>query len=72
MNAVEVVDAAIARGLEYSSDKGARAVLEFAVGNTGVGRPWDGAGWPEVVAAARAGDQVAVELLCRHVDVVGL
>ena len=75
MNAVEVVDAAIARAMRHSRHSRRQSeagLLQFAVGITGIGRSWEGAGWPEVIAAARAGDQVAVELLCRHVEVVGL
>jgi hypothetical protein len=65
-SAADIVDAAIAK---CSSDD-PRLALFFAVGATCVGRPWGG--WPEVKQAARAGDPVAVELLCRAADLAGL
>jgi len=72
VNAVEVVDAAIARAMRHSSRQSEAGLLQFAVGITGIGRSWEDVGLTGVIAAARAGDQVAVELLCRHVEVVGL
>jgi hypothetical protein len=72
MSAEAIVDAALARAREFSSFDNTRAHLQFAVGVTGVTRAWSGGSWPEVKQAARAGDPVAVELLCRAVDLAGL
>jgi hypothetical protein len=68
MSAEAIVNAAIAK---CSSDD-PRMALFFALGATCVGRAWETGGWPEVKQAARAGDPVAVELLCRAVDLAGL
>jgi hypothetical protein len=66
--AEDIVDAAIAK---CSSDD-PRLALFFALGVTSVGRAWETGGWPEVKQAARAGDPIAVELLCRAADLAGL
>jgi hypothetical protein len=67
----DVVDAALALARKHSAYN-PRAHLQYAVGSTGVGRAWSGGSWPEVKEAARDGDAVAVELLCRAADLAGL
>jgi len=47
------------------------AALRFAIGFTSRERGWSGEGWPKVIAAAREGDPVAVELVCRLAELGG-
>jgi hypothetical protein len=71
VNAVEVVDAAIAEAIalqpRYQSDP--IAALNFAVGYTAASGAWRD--WPGVIEAAREGTPVAVELVCRRVELLG-
>ena len=63
VSAVELVASHMARGVE----RGTYDALEYAVGATAVDGGWL-AGWAAVIDAARAGDEVAVELLCVRVE----
>jgi hypothetical protein len=72
VSAAEVVDAAIAEAVAlHPRYRDPAKSLEFALGFIGMTRAWASRGWPEVLAAARAGDAVAVEMLCRRVELLG-